>query len=409
MKIFFLAGLLIVGIVNHVVSQQISADTIRKHINYLASDSLEGRGTGTPGEILAANYIAESFQHSGLEPKGDREGYFQPFKLNITFGKTAHPVIGRNVVGFLDNGAEKTIVIGAHYDHLGKGYQSGSLSPDSKGKIHNGADDNASGTSGLLELARYLSKNKIKERYNFLFIAFSGEELGLLGSKFFVDNPTISLESIAFMINMDMIGRFGKEKGLTIGGWGTSSWWGKLVPKAASKVSVEYKTDSSGVGPSDHSSFYLKDKPVLFLFTGSHSDYHKPSDDADKINVDGEVKILNLVTAILEGVDKEKGVPDFKQAGNPHTQSTQSSFKVTLGIMPDYAFSGKGLRMDGVTQGRPAHKAGMKSGDIVLKMGDLVINDIQDYMKALGSFEKGQTIDVEISSGSEKKVVKVTF
>jgi hypothetical protein len=409
MKLFLLTGLLVIAVGLDGFSQQISADSIRKHIHYLASDELEGRGTGTPGEILAADYIAESFKSSGLTGMGDRHTYFQPFHVQVSYGKQPHPVVGRNVIGFLNNEAEKTIVIGAHFDHLGRGYQSGSLSPESRGSVHNGADDNASGTSGVLELARYLSRNNVKERFNFLFIAFSGEELGLLGSKFFVDNPTIPLESIAFMINMDMIGRLGDEKGLMIGGWGTTSWWGNLVPKAAARVGIEYKVDSSGVGPSDHSSFYLKDKPVLSFFTGTHVDYHKPSDDEKKINVEGEVKILKLVAALVEEANKEKGFPDFKQAGNPHNQSMQSNFKVTLGIMPDYAFSGKGLRMDGVTPGRPASKAGMKAGDIVLRMDNLLIRDIQDYMKALSSFEKGQTIEVEFRRGTEKKVVNVTF
>ena len=167
--------------------------------------------------------------------------------------------------------------------------------------------------------------------------------------------------------------------------------------------------DSSGVGPSDHTSFYMKGVPVLFLFTGAHSDYHKPSDDADKLNYEGQVKVLKLLLGVLDEVQKATGEPNFTTAGNPHAQSTQSSFKVTLGVMPDYSYSGKGLRIDGVTENRPAHKAGLKAADVLIRMGKYPVNDIQDYMKALNEFEKGQTAEVEVLRGAEKKVMKVTF
>lgn len=390
-------------------SQKLLPKDIKSHVEYLASDELEGRGTASLGEIRAANYIASWFKEAGLVPMGDIGTYFQPFQVVMSYEGVPHQVMARNVVGFLDNQEEKTIVIGAHFDHLGKGYQSGSLSPDSKDLIHNGADDNASGTSGLIELARYFAENDIKENFNFLFIAFSGEELGLFGSKFFASHPTIPMEKVAFMINMDMIGRYEMDKGITIGGWGTSPAWGKFMPKIAKQNEVKYAVDSSGIGPSDHTSFYLKEIPVLFFFTGIHSDYHKPSDDADKINAEGESKILKLVTDLVSDLNKSGEVPSFTEAGNPHAQATQQTFKVTLGIIPDYSFSGKGLRIDGISKDRPAEVAGMKAGDIIVRMGEYPVKDIQDYMKNLGKFEKGQLTEVEVKRNDKVKVLQVTF
>ncbi len=391
------------------LAQSITPNSLQQHINILASDSLEGRGTASIGEIKAANYIARQFQKAGLEPKGANDSFFQPFTLSSKIDGFTHQQTARNVVGFLDNGASKTIVIGAHYDHLGYGLHGGSLSPGSAGQIHNGADDNASGTSGVIELARYLASNDVRERYNFLFIAFSAEELGLIGSKYYVENPTIPLESVAFMINMDMIGRYDAAKGLTIGGWGTTSWWSRLIPDIVASEKIKYHADSSGIGPSDHTSFYSKKMPVLFFFTGAHGDYHKPVDDSDKINAEGAAKVLSIITRLVARLDKETGDPDYIEAANPHTANTRSSFKVTLGVMPDYNFSGKGVKIDGVSAGRPAELAGIKAGDIVTRIGSYPIKDIYEYMDALGKHEKGQTVEVEFQRDNKVQKSKLTF
>ena len=390
-------------------SQEFKSAEIRKHIEFLASDDLEGRGTGSLGEIKGANYLADIFKEAGLKPAGVDETFFQPFQVTVSISGYAHPMTGRNVIGFLDNGAEKTIVVGGHYDHLGKGFQSGSLTPDSKNKIHNGADDNASGTTGVIELARYFSGNGIKEKHNFLFIAFSGEELGLLGSKYFTEHSTIPLPSISAMINMDMIGRFDDKKGIIISGWGTSPVWGKIIPDLAKKQNLRYTIDSSGVGASDHTSFYLKNIPVIQFFTGTHGDYHKLTDDTDKINFEGEVKILHLIANVLKALDEENGQPAFATAGNPHAGETTSNFKVTLGVMPDYSYSGKGLRIDGVSKARPAERAGIQAGDIITKLAGKEIGTIYDYMKVLSEHEKGQSVDAEFLRENVKKTVKVTF
>jgi hypothetical protein len=384
------------------------AKRIKKHLSYLASDKLEGRGTGSMGEQLAAKYLIKQFEKAGLKPYGGEGSYLQGFPARKGLPPNLSYVQSANIVGYLDNGADKTIVIGAHYDHLGKGDQGSSLQANSEGSIHNGADDNASGTSGLVELAHHYAKNGITEKHNFLFILFSGEELGLIGSKYFCDNPTIDLKSVNFMLNMDMIGRYREDKGLTIGGYGTSSFWGKAIPQIARNQGIKYNVDSTGVGPSDHTSFYLKNIPVLFFFTGSHSEYHKPTDDANLINYEGEAKILGLAKAIIEKVEESPKL-DFVQTSNPHAGATRSTFKVTMGIMPDYSYDKGGVKVDGITKDRPAAKAGVLAGDVLLKLGDIETKDVQEYMKALGKFEKGQTVDAEIKRGNEKLTVKVTF
>jgi hypothetical protein len=298
------------------------------------------------------------------------------------------------------------VILGAHFDHLGMGEQS-SMAPDLAGKaIHHGADDNASGTAGLLELAAYFA-GRPKARRGILFLAFSGEELGLIGSNYYVNNPLLPLDQAAAMINMDMIGRLDPQtKTVLVHGTGTSPVWEPLL-KNLENENLKIKTDSSGVGPSDHTSFYLKNIPVLHFFTGSHSDYHKPSDDWEKVNYKGEVYVLNLISQIITSLDTEPKLAFLttktKQTG------ARSAFKVTLGVMPSYSFEGDGLKVDGVTEGKPAQKAGIKSGDVILQMGDLVIKDIQKYMEALGKFEKGQTIPVKLKRGEEILTLQVTF
>lgn len=381
----------------------ISAKNVQKHITYLASDELKGRGTGTKEEKMSADYIAKYFKEIGLQPKGTN-GYEQPFKANLD---TVHVLDARNVVGFLDNGADRTIVIGAHYDHLGEGYQRGSLIPDSKGKIHNGADDNASGVAGVLELARHFAKNKVKEKHNFLFICFSAEELGLLGSKYYANNPTIDLSTVNLMLNFDMIGRFDPNKAITVGGWGTSPSWGQVIPPVLERDKMAFKIDSAGAGASDHTSFYVKKIPVLFFFTGVHGDYHKPSDDIELINFEGEAKILNSVVGIVNAVDKLPNRLEYRETAMPMARNM--SFKVTMGLLLDYSFNGPGIKVDGVSKNRPGEAAGIKGGDLILRLDKYTLNTIYDYMGALGKFEKGQTVEAEVQRGADKLTLPVTF
>ena len=390
-------------------AQTISESEIKRDINFLASDVLKGRGTSTPEETVAANYIAATFKKLKLTPRGNK-GYLYEFK----FKTPAHPHdtvgtgeerSGTDVVAFLNNNAAATIVIGAHYDHLGMGHDKNSLDANPEGKIHNGADDNASGTAGVLELARYFANNKKKEKYNFLFICFSGEELGLIGSKKWCEKPTLPLDSINYMINMDMIGRLNDStKKIIVYGVGTSPTWVPLIDKMNSELSI--KKDSSGIGPSDQTSFYLKNIPVLHFFTGQHSDYHKPGDDASKINYAGEKTVLEYIAKMISETEQ---LPKLAFSATKAPESSSRSFKVTMGVMPDYAFEGKGMRVDGVTENKPAAKAGMKQGDVLVKLGDYNIDSVMSYMKALSNFKKGESAKASVIREGNTIELNVTF
>jgi hypothetical protein len=407
MKHSILALTFLALIILTVKAQQVDQNQIRQHVKTLADDSYQGRGTGSSGEKAAALYIESTFKKLKLQPKGDN----QTFQQSFPFKKGAHGEgeagTAANVVAFLDNGANTTIIIGAHYDHLGMDGQGSSLDANPANKIHNGADDNASGVAGVLELARYFSSNKKKEKNNFLFVCFSGEEMGLLGSKYVADHLPVAVSSVNYMINMDMIGRLDPTtKTVIVNGTGTSPVWEPLLKKLEND-NLKVKTDSSGTGPSDHTSFYLKDIPVLHFFTGGHPDYHKPSDDFDKVNIAGEADVLGLIVKVIESLDTEPKLAFVKT--KTKSMAGRSSFKVTLGIMPSYSSEGTGLKVDGVTEGRPGHKAGILTGDVIVKMGAYEIKDIQNYMDALGKFEKGQTIQVDVKRGNETKTLDVTF
>ena len=314
---------------------------------------------------------------------------------------------GHNVIGYINNGAATTVITGAHFDHLGYGEDGNSMIRTGEKLIHNGADDNASGTAALIELARMLKTSKAKNN-NYLFIAFSGEELGLLGSKYFTENSTIDLKTVNYMINIDMVGRLNdSSKTLAVGGYGTSPQWATVIKANDKKIPFAIKLDSSGSGPSDHTSFYRKDIPVLFFFTGQHRDYHRPGDDAEKINYEGELKIINYINNIINSLNKQKQKLVFLKTRE--TQVSMSSFKVTMGIMPDYTFSGVGVRADGISEGRPASKAGLKAGDVIIKLGENVVSSMETYMQALNKFNKGDKTKVTYKRGSETMESEIQF
>lgn len=299
MRVILLTGLLLTGASSYAQTYMPSAERITKTVSYLASDKLKGRGTAEKGGEKASKYVAKKFAALGLEP-GFNGKYYQPF----TFTRGKHiDVRSRNVIGFLDNGAPYTIIIGAHYDHLGRAGLFDGKYPI--GEIHNGADDNASGVAGLLELARYYTENGTKEDFNFMFIAFGGEELGLQGSKYYVKNPVDSLDNIHFMLNMDMIGRYNAERGVGIGGYGSAEEWPAIF-KDVKGNGVKFFTDAAGKGGSDHHSFYVAGVPVLFFHTGGHDDYHKPTDDIAKLKSREEAGILDVAIQLINNAMKEK-------------------------------------------------------------------------------------------------------
>ncbi|MBL4710570.1 MAG: M28 family peptidase [Flavobacteriales bacterium] len=375
---------------------------MKADVEYLASEELEGRETGTKGERLAAEYIAERMQALGLTGKGE-EGFFQTFdftpKVNPHEEKidtTANTITVTNVIGLIDNGVDKTVIIGAHYDHLGHGI-SGSLHAEKDSAIHNGADDNASGIALMLQLAENLKKEKAPKNNNYIFMAFSGEEMGLLGSNYYCKHPTVELASVNYMINFDMVGRLDTSKGFAVNGVGTfENWKGSLEAVNLENLNMIY--GESGVGPSDHTSFYLQDIPVLHFFTGQHEDYHKPSDDAQKINYKGIRSLRKLVSGLVQELDSKEKLVFIKTKDD--TGDTPR-FTVTLGVMPDYLFQGEGMRIDGVTEDRPAFVAGFEKGDIVIQIDTLVVDGMQAYMKGLSLFEKGDSALVKVQRGED--------
>jgi len=324
---------------------------------------------------------------------------------------------GHNVIGMVDNGRPNMVVIGAHYDHLGMGIE-GSLHRGGT-DIHNGADDNASGTAMMLQLARDLQQMPGAKNNDYLFMAFSGEEMGLLGSNWWTKHPTAPLEELNYMINLDMVGRLDSLNTVIINGVGTSPAWNKLRPdttvakkprrskkEAPPMDALKVKTTESGVGPSDHTSFYLKDIPAIHYFTGAHDDYHKPSDDEARINYDGMLRVLHHIEDLIVSLNDSGKVAFTKTAVDTNATPT---FKVTLGVVPDYAYSGEGMRIDGVTDGKPAAKAGLKAGDVVLQLGEHRVTDMMSYMRGLGHFTKGEeTLVTVLREGKEVKV-KVTW
>jgi len=322
-------------------------------------------------------------------------------KISLNIDTAGIKLEGHNVIGYINHKAPQTVVIGAHYDHLGYNELGGSTyrkQQNEKPQIHNGADDNASGTAALIELAELLQKSPYRS-HNYLFIAFSGEEQGLLGSHYFVDHPTIPLSQINYMINMDMVGRLDTiKKSFSISGSGTSPRWDSILPNINTN-DIKVKYDPSGTGASDHTSFYNVGIPVLHFFTGNHADYHKPSDDWELIHLPGTLQIIKYIYTLVGKLDKQSKLAFTK---TKESMASTTTFKVTLGIMPDYLFEGKGVKVDGTTEGKPAAIAGIKRGDVIIKLHQFTIQSMDDYMETLGKLEKGlQTKVLIIRAGKE--------
>jgi len=382
--------------------------SLEEDIMFLASDSLLGRETGTPEELVAADYLQKRMKSIGLSPKGNAGTYFQTFTFKpktdphseVQFVNGDGTITGTNVIGYTDNAAQKTVIIGAHYDHLGMGGE-GSLYADGEA-VHNGADDNASGVGVMLKLAEKLKDTLTQS--NYLFMAFSGEEMGLLGSNYFCKNPTIDLEKANYMINMDMVGRLRDDKTLSISGTGTAPIWNQVLN--ANNPGFKLVLSESGMGPSDHTSFYLQDIPVVHFFTGQHEDYHKPSDDFEKLNYQGMEMIGDYILTVIGDLDDADKL-SFRTTKNESEEVPR--FKVGLGVMPDYLFDGEGMRIDGVTEGRPASAAGLQKGDVVIQLGDSTVTDMMSYMRALSAFEEGDTTTVKVQRNEKVVSTKLTF
>lgn len=384
--------------------------SIKEDVMFLANDTLEGRQTGSKGEIKAAKYIAKRFSDLGLAPKGT-DGYFQKFsfkpktnphqKVSYSVKDGDSTITGTNVIGYLDNKADNTVIIGAHFDHLGYGAE-GSLCRGDTIQIHNGADDNASGVAVLLDLAKKLKG--ANKGNNYLFITFSGEEMGLLGSNYYAKNPTFANDKANYMVNMDMVGRLKADSALAVYGVGTSPIFKQTLKAHNEKFKLI--ENESGVGPSDHTSFYNVDIPVLHFFTGQHEDYHKPTDDFDKLNYEGMNAISSYVFDVITDLDDNGKLP-FRKTKNESEETPR--FKVGLGVIPDYIFDGKGMRIDGLIEDKPAQKGGLEKGDVVVKLGDSTITDMTSYMKALAAFKEGDKTTVLVERKGDKVEKDIQF
>ncbi len=316
----------------------------------------------------------------------------------------------RNVLGFLlgKEGAQETIVVGAHYDHLGMGGES-SLAPEVS-QIHNGADDNASGVAAILEVAERLSPLRGKLERNVLFAAFSGEEKGLLGSAHFVKHPSQSLEAIVLMLNLDMVGRV-REEHLEVSGVGTSPLLKEVVESANAgpKFKLKISEGALGYGGSDHLSFYQKDIPILNFFSGLHSDYHKPSDDVELLNLEGISRVSELVADIVCAIASQAEPLPFQRPVEPERKNEGGGFQAYLGTIPEYGDYENGVPLSGTSPGSPAEKSGMKQGDVLVRLGEVKIANIYDFVHALKQYRPGDQIEVEWVREGKSMVEKITL
>jgi len=403
-----------------------SPDGVHPHSAYLAYSSLQQR-IDTVTKLGAAGIILINPDGNASDPSPEfrrlaqeatipvvfinnpaMAKYFKRSRKDVTVNAKIEeqPVVTANVVGFLNKHRANTIVIGAHHDHLGWGNSASRHRGEPA--IHYGADDNASGVSALLELAAYFSQDTLLHDHNIAFIAFGAEEMGLLGSKHWVKNPNVEIEMINYMINMDMIGRMDPEFNVVINGVGTSDTWSKFLEgKFCYQIHPTLKP--SGVGPSDHTSFYNVGIPVLHFYTGAHDDYHKPSDTPDKINVEGIELIKRYIQSLVISTDELPKLNYQQTDAEDQVRGRSAAFSVTMGVIPDYVNAVKGMLLDGVTTGKPADKAGLKAGDVIIRLDDHEINDIQSYMQALGTFRKGQKVKATYLRAGRERTTEIVF
>ncbi|MDZ7718549.1 MAG: M28 family peptidase [Balneolaceae bacterium] len=405
--VLFLSFLFLVSC-DEIEVDQTSEEFLQEHITWLADEERGGRLAGTIDEAEAANYISDHFLQYGLEPAGNRGTYIQQFTLEgpMVQAMDLENRVSRNVVGMIE-GEEfpgRYIIIGAHYDGQGMGGAI-SMNMNAEPALHYSADDNASGTAGLFYLAREFARERPQS--SILMIAFSGEELGLIGSKHFVDEMDIAPDSVLAMINLDMIGRL-NNKELNIFGTGTSSKWEEVL-LSVENDSLEITTSAGGMGASDHASFYQADIPVLHYYTGTHNQYHRETDTADLINYTGLVRVLEHVENVTRSLDSMPTAEmDFLESTDQRSV-TRMRDGVTLGVMPDYTYSEGGFRIDEVRPDGTAGEAGFQDGDIIIGMDGQEIGDIYDYMEVLNTLESGDTISIKILRNEQKMELEVTF
>lgn len=326
-------------------------------------------------------------------------------KIKLETYLSENQVITNNIAAFYDLGSQHTIVIGAHYDHLGMGDKNSAYRGTPQ--IHPGADDNASGVAGVLTLAGYLVNHYGSRQFNFLFLFFGAEEQGLLGSKYWITNPTYPLDNIVAMFNHDMIGRLADDRKLRINGTGTSPEWERIL-RDHRCYNLNYQLSKGGRGPSDHTSFYNQNIPVLHFFSGLHPEYHKPTDMPNFINYQGIREIVALNATIIHELSQLNNLIEFTPTDD-HQESRPVRLNVTMGIIPGYNSDNKGLEVEGVTKGKPADRAGIRKGDYIIRIDDQPIKNIRDYMEALSRYEIGDTAPVQILRAEKILNLEVSF
>jgi hypothetical protein len=383
---------------------------VQADVAWLAADARGGRGVGTAGLDAAAAHIARRFRDAGLEPAA--LDYFQEFVIDSTAPAAAHAGLGgatvRNVVGVIPGRgalADQTVVVGAHYDHLGLG-GFGSLDPDSTGVIHNGADDNASGTAALIEIARRLAGRDAPNRRTIVVVAFTGEELGLLGSARYVEQPVRPLERTVAMINLDMVGRLRERRLLALGAE-TAPEFVPLLDSLNRAYAFDLRASGDGWGRSDHASFYGAGIPVLHFFTDTHEQYHRVSDDPETVNATGLAAIAAFTADLVQALASAPGAPTYVEIARP--APVASGERALLGTIPDMSGTPGGVRITGVRAGTPAAAAGLAAGDVILRIGDFDIADLYAMTNALAEYRPGDVVEIVVRRGEETRTFTVTL
>ncbi|MEE8267689.1 MAG: M28 family peptidase [Gemmatimonadales bacterium] len=410
----YLTALLLVGAAGQLAAQGTAADQLVEDVRFLADDRLGGRLTGTPGADTAAAYLARRFGQAGLQPSP--QGWLQAFVIHadapVVQSANLGGTTGYNVIGVLpgsDPGLRnESVIVGAHYDHLGLGGFS-SLDPDSTGLVHNGADDNASGAAALVHIARRLRGNPPARTV--VFIAFGGEELGLLGSSYYVRNPVYPLSQSFAMVNMDMIGRLRNNR-LIVFGAETATELPALLDSLNWYAAFDLKASGDGYGPSDHASFYTAGLPVVHVFTDLHEDYHRASDDIHKISHDGLLRVADFTATIVEALANRTADLTFVEAPRPSASvgpSQSSGYGAYLGSVPDMTGGTHGVRLTGVRKGSPADQAGIRADDVITRIGRYQVANLQDMSAALKSYKPGDEVDIVVLRGGVEHRTAVTL
>lgn len=393
------------------------AERVAGDVRYLASDALAGRKTGEPGNDSAAAYLVRQLRALGVRPGGDSGTFFQRWTIGSSEGTRQAGVNGRstaNVVGVIPGAgrlAGQAVVMGAHFDHLGRG-SFGSLMPDSAGAVHNGADDNASGTAALLESARLLAgarRSLPRDRRAVVFVFFTGEEEGTLGSTWYTNNPPgYAMDSTIAMLNFDMVGRLRDNRLLALGAR-TASEWPALLDSLNQSAGFDLHASGDGWGPSDHAPFFAKHRPVIHFFTDLHEQYHRPIDDAALINADGIVKIADFAVALAERLRARPSGLTFVDAPPPAPAVAASGARPSLGTIPDMSDEPGGVRLSGVRSGSPADAAGLRQGDVLTGLGEHAIANLQDFQNALMAHRPGDRVEIRYRRGDSTLTVQVTL